>query len=86
MMGAADLKHKTIQARLTRAISKKPGRLNFLTCIVSWDGGETTVTPAQEQGSGILKSTVYANGLLLFPLEASAIAEGETVTVQLLDG
>ena len=86
MMGAADLKHRTIQARLTRAISKKPGRLNFLTCIVSWDGGEPTVTPAQEQGSGILKSTVYANGFLIFPLEASAIAEGETVTVQLLDG
>jgi molybdopterin molybdotransferase len=86
MMGAADLKRKTVQARLTKSIKKKAGRLHFLTSIVSWEDGEPTVTPAQEQGSGILKSTVYANGLLIFPLEESEIAAGETVTVQLLDG
>ncbi|MGV7221103.1 MAG: molybdopterin molybdotransferase MoeA [Nitrospinales bacterium] len=86
MMGASDLKRKTVQARLTKSIKKKAGRLHFLTSIVSWEDGEPTVTPAQEQGSGILKSTVYANGLLIFPLEESEIAEGEMVTVQLLDG
>ena len=86
MMGATDLNRKTVQARLTKSIKKKAGRLHFLTSIVSWKDGEPTVTPAQEQGSGILKSTVYANGLLIFPLEESAISEGEMVTVQLLDG
>ena len=86
MMGATDLKRKTVQAKLTKSIKKKAGRLHFLTSIVSWDDGQPTVTPAQEQGSGILKSTVYANGLLIFPLEESEIEEGEMVTVQLLDG
>ena len=86
MMGATDLNRKTLKARLTKSIRKKAGRLHFLTAIVSWDGGEPNVTPAQEQGSGILKSTVYANGLLVFPLEMTEIAEGEMVTVQLLDG
>lgn len=86
MMGAPDLQRKTIQAKLTKAIRKKPGRLHFLSAVVTWNNGEPTVAPAQEQGSGILKSTVYANGLLVFPLEMSEIAGGEMVTVQLLDG
>ena len=56
-----------------------------MSAIVSWDSGEYTVAPAQEQGSGILKSTVNANGLLVFPLEKDELKNGELVTVQLLD-
>ena len=85
VLGCTRLTAKTIQAKLTRTIYKKPGRLHFLTSVVSWDGGQTTVTPAEEQGSGILKSTVRANGLLIFPLEDSEIKEGTDVTVQLLE-
>ncbi len=85
MMRAAALEPRTVQAQLTRTIRKKPGRLHFLTSIVSWDNGEYIVTPAQEQGSGVLKSTVYANGLLVFPLEKEEIQNGEKVTVQLLN-
>jgi len=84
-LGCADLSHKTVQARLTRTISKKPGRLHFLSSIVSWADGEYTVTPAGEQGSGILKSAANANGLLIFPLEAAEIQQGQEVAVQLLE-
>jgi len=84
-LGCADLSHKTVQARLTRTISKKPGRLHFLSSIVSWVDGEYTVTPAGEQGSGILKSAANANGLLIFPLEAAEIQQGQEVAVQLLE-
>ncbi len=85
MMHASNLEPRTVQAQLTRTIRKKPGRLHFLSSIVSWDNGEYIVTPAQEQGSGVLKSTVYANGLLVFPLEKEEIQNGEKVTVQLLN-
>ena len=37
----------TVNARLTRNIRKKAGRLHFLSAVVSWDNGEYTVTPAQ---------------------------------------
>jgi molybdopterin molybdotransferase len=84
-LGCADLSHKTVHARLTRTISKKPGRLHFLSSIVSWADGEYTVTPAGEQGSGILKSAANANGLLIFPLEAAEIQQGQEVAVQLLE-
>jgi molybdopterin molybdotransferase len=53
--------------------------------VVQWENGSCTVTPAQEQGSGILKSTVKANGLLIFPLESTEITKGEQVTVQMLE-
>ncbi|KMP11512.1 hypothetical protein UZ36_04255 [Candidatus Nitromaritima sp. SCGC AAA799-C22] len=85
MMGAAHLTHRTVQARLTRTIHKKAGRLHFLSAVVQWENGACAVTPAREQGSGILKSTVNANGLLIFPLESTEITEGEQVTVQMLD-
>jgi len=85
MMGAEEIMLRTLQATLTRTIHKKTGRLHFMSAIVSWDGRETTVTPAEEQGSGVLKSTVYANGLLVFPLEKDELQSGEQVTVQLLD-
>ena len=85
VLGCADLSHKTVQAKLTRTINKKPGRLHFLSSIVSWTDGEYTVTPAGEQGSGILKSAANANGLLIFPLEAEEIKQGQEVAVQLLE-
>ena len=84
-VGAEEIRPHTFQATLTRTIHKKTGRLHFMSAIVSWDGRETTVTPAEEQGSGVLKSTVYANGLLVFPLEKDELQSGEQVTVQLLD-
>ena len=85
MMGAKKIMPRTVQAKLTRTIHKKTGRLHFMSAVVSWDGGETTVAPAEEQGSGVLKSTVHANGLLVFPLEKDELKSGEKVTVQLLD-
>ena len=85
MMGAAQLTHRTVQARLTRTIHKKVGRLHFLSAYVQWENGACTVSPAQEQGSGILKATVSANGLLIFPLELTEITEGTQVTVQMLE-
>jgi molybdopterin molybdotransferase len=85
VLGFSRLTAKVVKAKLTRDIHKKAGRLHFLTSVVSWNNGECTVTPAQEQGSGILMSTVKANGLLIFPLEDSEIKAGTEVSVQLLE-
>jgi molybdopterin molybdotransferase len=85
MMGAREILPRTVQAKLTRTIHKKTGRLHFMSAVVSWDNGEYTVAPAEEQGSGVLKSTVNANGLLVFPLEKDELKSGELVIVQLLE-
>ena len=85
MMGASQLSHLLVQAKLTRTVHKKAGRQHFLSAHVKWENGTCTVNPTQEQGSGILKSTVNANGLLIFPLELTEIIKGTEVTVQLLE-
>ncbi len=85
MQGCTDVAAKTIKATLTRTIHKKAGRLHFLSSVVDWKDDKVTVTPAGEQGSGVLKSTVHANGLLIFPLDATEIKEGAEVSVQLLE-
>ena len=69
MMGASELGLPTVQAKLTRTLHKKTERVHFMSAVVSWSGGEYTVTPAEQQGSGVLKSAVIANSLLVFPLE-----------------
>ena len=67
MMGASQLSHLLVQAKLTHTVHKKAGRQHFLSAYVKWENGTCTVSPTQEQGSGILKSTVNANGLLIIP-------------------
>lgn len=85
MMGASDLLLRSVQARLTRTITKRSPRLHFMSSNVTSDNGEYTVSPAKEQGSGVLKSAMNANGLLVFPLDREELKSGEMVTVQLLD-
>jgi molybdopterin molybdotransferase len=85
VLGCSELMPKTVQARLTRTIKKKPGRQHFLSSNLVWEKGEYTVTPAGEQGSGILKSASNANALMIFPLEASTLGAGDLVSVQMLE-
>ena len=85
MMGASQLSHLLVQAKLTHTVHKKAGRQHFLSAYVKWENGTCTVSATQEQGSGILKSTVNANGLLIFPLELTEMTKGTEVTVQLLE-
>ena len=85
VLGCSELTLKTVQAKLARTIHKKPGRQHFLSSILTWENGEYTVTPAGEQGSGILKSAANANAFLVFPLEASSLEAGARVSVQMLE-
>ncbi|MCA9482861.1 MAG: molybdopterin molybdotransferase MoeA [Nitrospina sp.] len=85
MMGARQLTLKQVQARLTKTVTKKTPRLHFMSAQLSSNNGEYTVTPAKEQGSGVLKSAMNANGLLVFPLETGELKNGDTVSVQMLE-
>ncbi len=84
ILGFSSLSPKTVQARLTKTVTKKPGRLHFLSSRLDFENGETTVTPNEEQGSGILKSLVTANGLMIFPKDSSEMREGDQALVQVL--
>lgn len=85
MMGHRRIYRPVIQATLKEDIRKKPGRKHFVRSLVRFEDGEYTVTTGGEQGSGILKSMVAANALLIFPEELSLVKAGEKVRVQLID-
>jgi molybdopterin molybdotransferase len=85
MMGHVTLFRQTVQARLGEDINKKSGIRHFIRARIQRDGGLYTVVTTGDQGSGILKSMVRANGLIILPEEVTTVQAGGMVTVQLLD-
>jgi len=85
MMGHSNLFRRTIRARLGEDIDKKSGIRHFIRARIRRDEDGYTVITTGEQGSGILKSMVRANGLIVLSEETTKVRKGETVIVQLLD-
>lgn len=68
-------------------VKTRPGRMDFVRCRV-----ETAAPPegfrvvsVKRQGSGLLKTLVEANGLMVLPEESSGARPGDRVRVQLYD-
>jgi molybdopterin molybdotransferase len=85
MAGFKDLFRPAVKALLKEGLQKKAGLRYFLRAIVEWKEGKYYAVTTGEQGSGILKSMVMANGLIVLPEEVTALMAGDEVTVQLLD-
>ena len=74
-----------VKATLAHALEKKAGRLHFVRVGLARDGGRVIASSTGNQSSGVLRSMTLAQGLLIFPAEATAIPAGSEVDVQLLD-
>jgi molybdopterin molybdotransferase len=85
MMGHRQLFRPVIDAILKEDIQKRSGRRHFMRAFVAFEKGQYFVTPTGAQGSGILKSMVKANGLMVIPEDREIVKAGEKVKVQLLD-
>ena len=85
MMGHKNLFRRTVLARIVEGIEKKKGVRHFIRARIRWDGESYTAVTTGDQGSGILKSMVRANGLIILPEGAATVGAGEKVMVQLLD-
>jgi molybdopterin molybdotransferase len=85
MTGHRALFRPVVRARLGCRLEKKPGRLHFVRVGLERRGDEIVARPTGSQGSGVLRSLLLANGLLVFPEEASELAEGDTAAVQVVD-
>jgi molybdopterin molybdotransferase len=85
MMGHVNLFRRIVRARLCEDITKKPGIRHFIRARISVDDDGCSVVTTGNHGSGILKSMVRANGLIILPEEITKVRAGETVAVQLLD-
>ena len=85
MLGHKNLFRRVVRASLDEDINKKKGIRHFIRARIRRDGENYAVVTTGEQGSGILKSMVRANGLIILPEEAAEVRKGSMVSVQLLD-
>lgn len=85
MLGHTNLFRRTVRARLGEEIVKKKGIMQFIRARILREGEGYAVVTAGGRGSGILKSMVRVNGLVVLPEAAAEARVGEMVTVQFLD-
>jgi molybdopterin molybdotransferase len=87
MMGADASAPPLMRARSTDAIRKKPGRTEYQRGILSTDSdGCQQVRITGAQGSGILRSMVEANCMVVLHDAQGSVAAGDLVDVMLFDG
>jgi molybdopterin molybdotransferase len=85
MTGHERIFRKTIKAILEENIKKKEGLRYFLRVRVRYEDGRFIAVTTGEQGSGILKSMVQANGIMILPEDVTSIKKGDEVMVQVID-
>ncbi len=87
MMGSLEPALPLLKARSLEAIAKKPGRTEYQRGIVSGAAdGSLQVRLTSNQGSGVLRSMVEANGLILLQHDQGDVAAGAEVDVMMFEG
>jgi molybdopterin molybdotransferase len=85
MQGAKTITRRSIPATLTDDIKHEPGRRSFVRVVLALSGSHVLATPTGPQGSGIVSSTAFAEGLLIVPENQSVTRSGTRAPVILLD-
>ena len=85
MMGFPKWYRPVVRARLGETLTKKSGRLHFVRVTLERRGDEITAISTGNQSSGVLRSMTRAQGLLIFPADASEMSEGSEADVQVID-
>jgi molybdopterin molybdotransferase len=86
-MGADETEPLLLQAHSAEVLRKKPGRTEYQRGIVGRDAsGRLSVRTTGQQGSGVLRSMVEANALIVLHHDQGTVAPGELVDVLMFDG
>ena len=85
MQGHTKIFRQTMKALSSQEIQKKKGVKHFIRAIVKKEKNQYIAAITGEQGSGILKSMVLANALIVLKENETKVKKGDPVTVQLLD-
>ncbi len=67
------------------SVRGRPGRLEFVRCRVERGGAGLEIVGMKRQGSGVLKTLVESNALLLVPEDSEGVGPGDRVRVQIYD-
>ncbi len=74
-----------LRVTLSETLRKVAGRMHFVRVRLRREAGRVFATPTCNQSSGVQRSMVLAQGLLVFDAEATELAAGSEAQVQLLD-
>lgn len=85
LAGHRALYRPRVTAVLGETLEKPPGRLHLVRVRLARKDGRIVATSTGNQSSGVLRSMALAQGLLVFPAEASALRAGDPVQVQVLE-
>jgi len=87
MMGCTPTATPYLRAKSAVALRKKPGRTEYQRGFVrTLADGTLQVEAAGNQGSGVLRSMVEANGLIVLHHQQSNVAKGDEVDVMMFEG
>lgn len=87
MMGCTACAPVLLKASSQEVMRKKPGRTEYQRGIVTTaPDGRLQVRTTGNQGSGVLRSMVEANGLIVLHHGQSSVAVGDAVDVMMFDG
>ena len=87
MMGARPEPQVLLRAHSDEAIRKKPGRTEYQRGIVTrHSDGTLRVRTTGSQGSGVLRSMVEGNGLIVLAHDQGNVTPGDEVSVMMFDG
>jgi molybdopterin molybdotransferase len=85
MTGATRLFRPTLRATLDETLRKQAGRLHFVRVVLERRGAAVVARTTGSQSSGVQQSMTRANGLLVFPSDATELRAGDEATVQVID-
>jgi molybdopterin molybdotransferase len=87
MMGSNAPAPVLLRAKSVEALRKKAGRTEYQRGFVSTaPDGRLQVSAAGNQGSGVLRSMVEANGLIVLHHHQGNVEAGEEVDVMMFEG
>lgn len=84
MMGHLRIARPFVKATLLEEARKKPGKVNFLRVQVVVQDGRLMASTAGDQHTGILRTMVRANGLVLLPRDTAVVSAGSEVDLMIL--
>jgi len=85
MLGHRALFRPLVRARLAEGLRKPAGRLHFVRVHLERRDGGLWARPTGSQSSGVLRSMILGQGLLIFPAKATELAAGAEAPVQVFD-
>lgn len=86
MMGHHALLRPVVRAVFQEHVARKPGRVSFLRVRLERRNGGLLAWTSGNQETGILKTTLQADGIAIIPADWESVGRGDLVEVQMLRG